>query len=45
MRSRLLASARLTEFHATEAYSDVTEVQYSIKTLSRGGKGKSYGTQ
>jgi hypothetical protein len=40
MRSMLLVSARVTEFHATEAHSDVTKVQYSIKKLSRGGKGK-----
>jgi hypothetical protein len=40
MRSGLLASARATEFPATESYSDVTKVKYSIKKLSRGVKWK-----
>jgi len=45
MLSRLLASARVTEFHASEAYSDITKAQYSIKTLSRGENANSHGTQ
>jgi hypothetical protein len=37
MRSSLLASVEVMEFHATEAYSNLglTNVQYSIKRLFR----------
>jgi hypothetical protein len=42
MRSSLLASVEVMEFHATEAYSSVglTNVQYSIKRLCREEKEK-----
>jgi hypothetical protein len=41
MRSILLASVEVMEFHATEAYSNsgLTNVQYSIKRLCREEKG------
>jgi hypothetical protein len=42
MRSSLLASAEVMEFHVTEAYSNLglTNVQYSIKRLCREEKEK-----
>jgi hypothetical protein len=42
MRSSLLASVEVIEFHATEAYSNLgpTNVQYSIKRLCREEKEK-----
>jgi hypothetical protein len=42
MRSILLASVAVMDFHATEAYSnvDLTNVQYSIKRLCREEKEK-----